>query len=87
MLPAFTLETYVHLIDGDLGPALDLQAVATDPEITEAARRVRLNADPASDRQRESASRPRVGRRASPLVTTWAHHDQPHELQLDREVL
>ena len=23
--PAFTLETYGHLIDGDLGPALDLR--------------------------------------------------------------
>jgi hypothetical protein len=23
--PAFALETYVHLLDGDLGPALDLR--------------------------------------------------------------
>ena len=30
--PAFTLETYGHLIDGDLGPALDLRHEVPSPE-------------------------------------------------------
>jgi integrase-like protein len=40
--PAFPLETYGHLIDGDLGARSPPQRVATGPEMTEAARRVRI---------------------------------------------
>ncbi len=34
--PAFTVETYGHLIDGDLGPALDLRTgqKPTDPRVS-----------------------------------------------------
>ena len=37
--PAFTLETYGHLIDGDLGPALDLRKELPGPAVTRAGRR------------------------------------------------
>jgi hypothetical protein len=37
--PAFTLETYGHLIDGDLGPALDLRKEWHRPSESRSAQR------------------------------------------------
>ncbi len=39
--PAFTLETYGHLIDGDLGPALDLRKELASAERKSTPRNVR----------------------------------------------
>jgi hypothetical protein len=52
--PAFTLETYGHLIDGDLGPALDLRKELRTTEDARGGARARPSNAPSAPARRAS---------------------------------